>query len=119
VTWTPPRASRRSAGHVVYTEADAAHWSVKDQGFQANVGDVTLYLQEPGGKVVWRSDGYPGAERLAEGLRRVRPDYDPAKDAKMQPDPLGGLDPGWLVLGAVVVIGGLYLLTPTPAPRRK
>jgi hypothetical protein len=40
------------------------------------------------GKVLYRTDEYPGPEKLAEAVRKADPKYDPSKD----PNGSGGLD---------------------------
>ena len=96
-------------GHVVTKAYPADHWVVKDNGFLANPQTVTLYAQQPNGRVLWRADGYPGIGTLAEGLRRVRPDYDPAKDPKIAPETVPGLsDTALLWLAAVAVAAAAF-----------
>jgi hypothetical protein len=52
--------------------------TVKDAGF-VTTGTPTVYIQQ-GRKTVGREDTYPGAETLAQAVRRKQPDYDPSKD---------------------------------------
>lgn len=70
-------------GHLGVKAFPASHWAVTSQGFLAGPESVTLYLQEPSGRVVWRADGYPGPDELAKGLRRIRPDYRPENDPSL------------------------------------
>lgn len=54
--------------------------TVAESGFLS--GTPMIYVQQ-GAKVIGREDGYPGAEKLAEAVRKKRADYDPAKDPKL------------------------------------
>lgn len=79
-------------------------WAL-DCGF-VTTGTPTIYVQEPSGKVLHRQDTYEGPEKLAQALRRSRPDYTPSKDKnlnKTQPVPLS-----LLLLGGGVA---LFLLS--------
>lgn len=67
------------------------HWAVKDAGFVTS-GKPTIYIQKPDGKVLHRQDTY-SAESLADALRKVQPNYQPAKDPNVNNplQPLSGI----------------------------
>lgn len=55
-------------------------WQATRYGFVTS-GTPTIYLQAADGKVLYRQDDYAGgAPRLAEGLRKHDPNYQPDKD---------------------------------------
>jgi hypothetical protein len=85
------------------------HWHVAKAGFVTN-GHPTIYLQAPDGKVLHRSNGYPGPEKLAEAIRRAKPNYDPAKDPDLTKTPSASSVSGlpFYVLGAAALV--YYLL---------
>jgi hypothetical protein len=81
------------------------HWHVARSGF-VTTGHPSIYLQAPDGKVLHRTDSYPGPAPLAEAIRKVDPNYDPKKD----PD-LG--KKGASAAGAplpMIVLGGMAAL---------
>lgn len=77
-------------------------------------GKPTIYMQEPGGRVIFRSDEYPGIDTLAAAVeegcdqccppRKPRPDNDP----KLDPEPMAiirGRHSYWWV--AWTALGGM------------
>ncbi len=73
-------------------------------------GSPTIYIQDRGGRVLYRSDKYTGPSQLVSALRKADPNYQPANDPGMKPG-LTGFDfskipPLAWVLAAI----GLYLL---------
>jgi hypothetical protein len=81
-------------GRVVLQDYAPDHWHVARAGFHTQ-GKPTIYALAPTGEVLHRQDDYQGgAEALARalagahealaGLRRPRPDYDPARDPDLR-----------------------------------
>lgn len=94
---------------LVVKDYDPTHWAVAGAGFVTS-GRPTIYLQAPDGKVLHRQDSYPGAEKLAEAIRKADPNYDPKKDPDLTKPPPPALPPLgsvplWVwALGAVGVL---------------
>jgi hypothetical protein len=99
---------------------DPQHWAVAGMGFMPGV-----HVQAPGGRVLHRSGHYPGPERLAEALRRARPDYDPGKDPDLTspfrlPLALPNLPPwAWLALAVLAWVAVQPYLPDVQAALRK
>jgi hypothetical protein len=89
---------------------EPGYWAVQRQGF-AGLGHPTIYVQAPDGTVLHRQDDYQGgAAELAEVLRKLDPNYQPAKDRDRRKVDLSGLVPRlpWSV--PVVLLGAGLLL---------
>lgn len=72
-------ALQRFRDRLVIRDYRPDHWHVSDAGFKRD-GAPTIYLQDDQGTVLHRQDTYRGPAELATAIRRVDPQYDPAKD---------------------------------------
>lgn len=71
---------------LVVREYSPEHWHVAEVGFKRD-GKPSVYVQREDGSVLHRQDTYPGPEGLTTALRKVDPQYDPAKDPDASQSP--------------------------------
>lgn len=97
------------AGGFVVQAYAPNHWTVARAGFHTG-GKPTIYIQEPGGKVLHRQDDYAdgaeGLRRALEAIRKPRPDYDRAKDLDLRTPPISRR---WVLIGGAGLLALLLL----------
>lgn len=73
------------ASHLFVSDFDPSAWQVEGFGDVIKAGKPSIVIQDSGGRVLHRQmDWTGGAPKFAEAVRKIKPDYDPKRDADLR-----------------------------------